>query len=232
MKTSEVMTRSVVTIAPTATIQDAIRLMLGQRISGLPVVDAQGALVGILTEGDLLHRAETGTEWKHPAWLSFLRGPARAAEEFVRSHGRHVEDVMTRDVLTIEEDTTLDRVVEMMDRKRVKRLPVTRDGRLTGVVSRSDLLRALAARLSEAPPASPGDAALTTAVEDALRQHTWSGGQVTVVVTDAVVFLEGVLYNEDERAALRVAAETVPGVKEVRDNLVFQSPDAIMVPGF
>ena len=90
MKTSEFMTRSVVTVAPNATIQDAIRLMLGQRISGLPVVDAAGQVVGILTEGDLLRRAETGTEWRYPAWLNFLRGPARTADDFVRSHGRTV----------------------------------------------------------------------------------------------------------------------------------------------
>lgn len=230
MKTSEVMTRTVVTVAPNATIQDAIRLMLGQRISGLPVLDAAGTLVGILTEGDLLHRVETGTEWKHPGWLTFLRGPARAAEEFVRSHGRYVEEVMTRDVVTVDEDTPLDQVVELMDKRHVKRLPVLKDGQMVGVVSRADLLRALAARLAEAPLVSPGDDALKTAVEEGLRQHTWSGGQVTVVVSDGVVFLEGILYSEEERAALRVAAETVPGVKEVRDNLIFQSPEAL-VPG-
>lgn len=230
MQTSEVMTRAVVTVAPNATIQDAIRLMLGQRISGLPVLDNAGTLVGILTEGDLLHRVETGTAWKHPGWLAFLRGPARAADEFVRSHGRYVEEVMTRDVVTVDEDTPLDQVVELMDKRHVKRLPVMKDGRMVGVVSRADLLRALAAKLADAPLASPGDAALKAAVEEALRQHTWSGGQVTVVVSDAVVFLEGVLYSEEERTALRVAAETVPGVKEVRDNLVFQSPEAL-VPG-
>ncbi len=232
MKTSEFMTRSVVTVAPNATIQDAIRLMLGQRISGLPVVDAGGQVVGILTEGDLLRRAETGTEWRHPAWLNFLRGPARTAEDFVRSHGRTVADVMTHDVHTVAEDAPLDAVVELMEKRRLKRLPVVTDGKLVGVISRSDLLRALATKLNEAPLASPGDDALKAAVQAALRQHTWSGGQVTVVVTDAAVFLEGFIFNEDERAALRVAAETVPGVKSVKDNLDYQSPAEFMVPGF
>ncbi len=232
MKTAEVMTRSVVTIAPNATIQDAIRLMLGQRISGLPVVDAAGRMVGILTEGDLLRRAETGTEPHHAGWLNFLRGPARAAEDFVRSHGRYVEEVMTRVVRTVEEDTPLDQVVDMMEKRRVKRLPVLRDGILVGVVSRSDLLRALATKLAEEPLAAASDVALKDAVESALRQHTWSGGQVTVVVTDAVVFLEGVIYSEEERVAMRVAAETVPGVKQVKDNVVYQSPDTVMMPGF
>jgi CBS domain-containing protein len=226
------MTRSVITVAPNATIQDAIRLMLGQRISGLPVVDAEGNLIGILTEGDLLRRAETGTEAHHAGWLNFLRGPARTAEDFVRSHGRYVEEVMTRIIRTVEEDTPLGQVVDMMEKERIKRLPVMKNGRLAGIVSRSDLLRALAAKLSEAPLASPGDDALKTEVEAALRKHTWSGGLVTVVVTEAVVFLEGAIYNEDERLALRVAAETVPGVQEVKDNLVYQSPDTMMVSGF
>jgi CBS domain-containing protein/(2Fe-2S) ferredoxin len=231
MKTSDVMTRAVVTIAPNATIQDAIRLMLGQRISGLPVVDAEGKLIGILTEGDLLRRAETGTEWHRPAWLNFLRGPARVADDFVRSHGRYVDELMTRVIRTVDEEAPLEQVVETMEKQRIKRLPVMKDGRMVGVVSRSDLLRALAAKLAEAPLASPGDDALKTAVEEALRHHTWSGGQVTVVVTDAVVYLEGVIYAEDERMAMRVAAETVPGVREVKDNVVYQSPDTVMVPG-
>jgi CBS domain-containing protein len=232
MKTADIMTRSVVTIAPNTTIQDAIRLMLGQRISGLPVVDASGELVGILTEGDLLRRAETGTEPRHSGWLNFLRGPARAAEDFVRSHGRYVEEVMTRTVYTVEEDSTLEHVVDLMEKRRVKRLPVLKDGRLAGVISRSDLLRAVATKLAEAPLASPGDTALKAAVEDALRKHTWSGGQVTVIVTDAVVYLEGVIYSNEERTAMKVAAETVPGVREVKDNVVYQSPDTVMVPGF
>jgi CBS domain-containing protein len=232
MRTSEVMTRSVITIAPNATIQDAIRLMLGQRISGLPVVAADGRLVGILTEGDLLRRTETGTASHYPGWLNFLRGPARSAEDFVRSHGRYVEEVMTREVRCVTEDTPLDEVVEAMEKRHLKRLPVVQDGNLVGVISRADLLRALAEKMSETPLASPGDDALKTAVEASLRQHTWSGGQVTVLVTDAQVFLEGVIFDDDERAALRVAAETVPGVKSVKDNLVCQSPAEVMVPGF
>jgi CBS domain-containing protein len=232
MKTSEVMTRSVVTIAPNATIQDAIRLMLGQRISGLPVVDGDGQIVGILTEGDLLRRTETGTAWHYPGWLNFLRGPAHSADDFVRSHGRYVEEVMTREVQCATENTPLDEVVELMEKRHLKRLPVVRDGKLVGVISRSDLLRALAEKMNQAPLASPGDDALKTAVQAALRQHTWSGGQVTVLATDAQVILEGFIFNEDERAALRVAAETVPGVKSVKDNLVCQSPAEFMVPGF
>ena len=151
MKTSDVMTRAVVTIAPNATIQDAIRLMLGQRISGLPVVDAEGKLIGILTEGDLLRRAETGTEWHRPAWLNFLRGPARVADDFVRTHGRYVDELMTRVIRTVDEETPLDQVVETMEKQRIKRLPVMKDGRMVGVVSRSDLLRALATKLAETP---------------------------------------------------------------------------------
>ena len=224
MKTSDVMTRSVVTIQPNAGLLDAIRLMLGQRISGLPVVDANGVLVGMLTEGDLLRRAETGTVWQRPQWLEFLRGPGRQAEDFVRANGRRVEDVMSRDVQCVTEDTLLDEVVALMEKRHFKRLPVLRDGEVVGVISRADLLRALAEKLSRVGVgAAVSDEGLRAAVEAALRRQPWAArGMVTIVVTDGVVSLEGVVFDEAEQAAIRVAVETVPGVKSVRDNLAFQ----------
>ncbi len=227
MKTSDVMTRGVVSVQPNAAVLDAIRLMLGQRISGLPVVDEAGMLVGMLTEGDLLRRSETGTVWRRPLWLEFLRGPGRQAEEYVRANGRRVEEVMTRDVRTVTEDTPLDEVVALMEKRHIKRLPVVREGRVVGVVSRSDLLRALAERLSKVPAETASDPALRASVEAAVQERSWAGrGTITVVVTDAVVSLEGLVFDEAEHAALRVAVENVPGVKAVRDNLVYQPADA------
>ncbi len=230
MKTCDVMTRSVVTVQPNTAILDAIRLMLSQRISGLPVVDAAGVLVGMVTEGDLLRRVETGTEIRRPGWLDFLRGPALQADDFVRTHGRRVEAVMTRDVRGVQEDTPLDEVVELMERRHFKRLPVVRDGKVVGVVSRSDLLRVLADRLSKVPAATAGDAELRASIEAELRRHNWAaGGQVTIVVTDGVVFLEGIVFDEQEAKAIEVVAETIPGVTAVHNHIDFLPETAALI---
>jgi CBS domain-containing protein len=231
MKAVDIMSRVVVTVPPNATIVDAMRLMLGQRISGLPVVDDSGQLVGLLTEGDLLRRAETGTEKHRPGWLQFLRGAPRQAQDYVRTHGRKVGEIMTPDVLTVTETTSLDDIVELMESRHVKRIPVVTEDRLVvGVVSRADLLRALVQELEKTSPVTTSDPALREQVVAELRRQAWGGrGHVTVIVTDAVVYLEGVIYDESERGAMRVAAENIPGVKEVRDHLnVFNSNVPLM----
>src|SRR5215468_4495533 len=132
MKTTDIMTRNVVSVQPATTILQAAQLMLQHRISGLPVVDRDGQVIGIVTEGDFLRRAETGTQRQRPRWLEFLIGPGRLAEEYVRSSSRRVEDVMTRSVHAIDEDMPLSDIVDLMERHRIKRLPVLRDRRLVG----------------------------------------------------------------------------------------------------
>ncbi len=225
MKAADVMARAVVTVHPGARIIDAIRLMLDQRISGLPVIDSGGELVGILTEGDLLRRAETGTEKRRPRWLEFLRGPGKQADDYVHAHGRRVGEIMTRQVATVSEGTSLEEVVGLMERKRVRRVPVVADGRLAGIVSRADLLRALFKFLDQGAPAPTGDAALRAQVIEELRRQNWGGrSRVSVVVTDGVVYLEGFIYDLREREAMRVAAENVSGVKEVRDHIDYVDP--------
>jgi len=138
------MTRHVVTIAPNASILEALRLMLEHKISGLPVVNGEGNLAGIVTEGDFLRRAETGTERKRSRWFEFLVGPGALAADYVRSHARRVDEVMTTDIHTITEDAPLDDVVALMEKHRIKRLPVMRGGELVGILSRANLLHALA----------------------------------------------------------------------------------------
>ena len=118
--------------------------MLQNRISGLPVVDAQGNLVGMVTEGDFLRRGEIGTQRRRPKWLEFLVGPGRLADEYVHPPAEKVEEVMTRDPVTVSEDDSLETVVELMERRRIKRLPVLRDGKMVGIVSRANLMHALA----------------------------------------------------------------------------------------
>ena len=172
MKAKDVMTRHVVTIAPNASILEALRLMLQHKISGLPVVDEKGNLAGIVTEGDFLRRAETGTERKRSRWFEFLVGPGALAADYVRSHARRVDEVMTTDVHTITEDAPLDDVVALMEKHRIKRLPVMRGGELVGILSRANLLHALAAIASEIRPSPQTDEAIRDRVLAELDRQT------------------------------------------------------------
>jgi len=160
MKARDVMTRNVITIAPDASVLEALRLMLQYKISGLPVVDGSGSVLGIVTEGDFLRRAETGTERKRPRWLEFLVGSGLLARDYVRSHARRVHEVMTHDVETVTEEAQLGDIVTLMEKYRIKRVPVVRDGRVVGIVSRANLLRALAGVAAEIPPSPQSDEAI------------------------------------------------------------------------
>ena len=223
MKVSDVMTSQVISIEAQAGVVQAVRLMLQHRISGLPVVGANGELVGIVTEGDLLRRSEIGTQRRRSRWLEFLVGPGRLADEYVRASGRKVEEVMTREPVTITEDTTLEEVVDLMEKHRVKRLPVVRGNRLVGIVSRANLMHALASLAREASVPIPSDAAIRERILAECRNQAWAPTP-NVVVRDGVVQLWGTLTDERERQAFIVAAENVPGVKAVHDHLVWVEP--------
>jgi CBS domain-containing protein len=225
VQASEVMTRKIVSIGPSAPIREAIRLMLDNKVSGLPVVDVNGKLVGILTEGDLLHRSEIATEKHHWRWLEFVLGPGRRASEYVRSHGRVVDEVMTREVVTVAADTPLADIVALMEHHRVKRLPVIDDGALVGIVSRADLLAALGRALDALKSPAASDEDIHAQVLAELAKADWAPRDgLTVTVADGVVELAGVVFDEHERQALRVAAENVPGVKGIVDRLVWVEP--------
>jgi CBS domain-containing protein len=230
MKAADVMTRGALTATAESSIEDAARLMLSHRISGLPVVDSSGTVVGILTEGDLLRRTETGTERRHPRWLELLLGPGRLARDYVHTHASKVGDVMTREVVSIAPATPLEEVARLMERHRVKRLPVIEKGRLVGIVSRANLLSALIDVLGEARPAAGSDREIRKRVLAEIDRQGWAPrASIDVAVEDAVVELRGAITDEREREALRVAAENVPGVKAVRDRLVWVEPISGMV---
>ncbi len=231
MKVSDVMTRPVITIRQDASILEAARLLLQKRISGLPVVDHQGKLIGIVTEGDFLRRAETATERKRPHWLEFLIGPGRIAEEYVHSHGRKIEEIMTRDPLTVNENTPLEVVVHIMERNHVKRLPVMSDDHLVGIISRANLLHALASLAREAAPSTKDDAAIRDRIFANIENQPWSGAGLNVVVRNGNVELSGAIFDERQRQALKVAAENVPGVKSVHDHIAWVEPLSGMVLG-
>jgi CBS domain-containing protein len=234
MHASEVMTTGVITVAPDTPVIQAVQLMLQHKISGLPVVDAQGSLVGIVSEGDLLRRVETGTQRRRPRWLEFLIGPGRLADEYVQASGRRVSEVMTGDVRTASEDTPLESIVELMERHRIKRVPVVREKALVGIVTRANLLRALAGLAREAPPTQADDAAIRDQVVAELSRQPWAPmAQLNVLVRNGVVELWGSILDERQRQALKVAAENVSGVKRVVDQLVWIEPTsgmAIMPP--
>ena len=225
MNASDVMTRDILSVRPDATVAEAIRTMLDNRISGLPVIDEAGRLVGILTEGDLLRRSETGTERQRARWLEILMGPGRLAGEYVRTHGRRVEGIMTRDLVSVTPDTPLREVVELMERRRIKRVPVLDGDVPGGILSRADLLRALAGGLEEKPAPPTTDEEIHERILVELAKAAWVPRDgVAITVENGVVDLNGVILDEKERAALRVVAENVPGVRAVEDHLVRVEP--------
>lgn len=225
MKAKDVMTRRVISISPDASILEAAHLMLQHRISGLPVVDPAGVLIGIVTEGDFLRRAETGTERRRPRWLEFVLGPGRAAADFTHSHGRKVEEVMSDSPYSVSEDTTLDEIVSLMERHRIKRVPVTRDAHLVGIVSRANLMRALISIARSAPPPAQSDLDIRSRIMTEMDTQKWAPvALVEVTVNKGVVDLWGTILDERERKALKVLAENVPGVKAVNDHMVGVEP--------
>jgi CBS domain-containing protein len=229
MKAADVMSYRVVTVTPDTTVAAAVELMLKHGISGLPVVDRGGSVVGMVTEGDLLRRAETGTERHRPRWLEFLFGPGRMATEYVHTHGRKVDEVMTRKVITVTRDTGLQEVVHLMERHRIKRLPVLQNDRLVGIVSRANLLPALAHLAAGAPVTKPSDAQLRERVLDEIGKQKWVLSRlIDVVVSDGSVEMHGTLTDDRQREALRVLVENIPGVKKVHDHLIWVEPNSGM----
>jgi CBS domain-containing protein len=225
MNAGEVMTVEVTTVRPDASVTEAARLMVGRGVSGLPVVDAHGQLVGIVTEGDFLRRAETGTERRRPRWLGFLLGPGRLANEYVHSHARKIREVMTQDVITVSQNTPLQDVVTVMERHRIKRVPVLDGKKLVGIISRANLVQALAGLAEEARPSRPDDEAMRTQILNDLNRERWTPRDaLNVIVRNGVAELWGAIRDEKERQAIKIVAENVPGIKAVRDHLVFVGP--------
>lgn len=221
MRTSDVMTRDVVSILPTATISDAVYLMTSNAISGLPVIDKDGALLGMVTEGDFLRRTELGTEKHRPRWIDFLSGPDVMASRYIHSHSRRVSEVMTKPAIAVEESTPLDEVVRIMETLRIKRLPVIRGQRVVGIISRANLMQALAA-LDSASQRNVDDETIRDILLKEIDEHLGSIGRCDVVVHNGIVDLWGTVYAD--RHAIRVAAENIPGVRAVRDHLLWVNP--------
>ncbi|HZR35307.1 MAG TPA: CBS domain-containing protein [Nevskia sp.] len=220
MRALDVMTSPVVTVPDSATVLEVAKLFVARRISAAPVVDGGGVMVGIVSEGDLLRREEIGTERRRPAVLEFMTSNRALAAEYVKSHSRRITDVMTTRVTSVDEAMPLVDIVDLMERQRIKRVPVVREGRPVGIVSRANLVRALMVFAREPDPlAAASDQAIRDSFLAELKDRKWSGANpATVVVQDGVLHLWGDVITEDERRALRVAAENTPGVKAVEDH--------------
>ena len=220
MRAHQIMTRPVITVTPDTAIVAAANTMLQKHVSGLPIVDATGKLVGMISEGDFIRRSEIGTQRRRGPFLKFILGPGRAASDFVQEHGRKVSDIMTTEPLvTISEDTLLEEIVELMERNNIKRLPVIRDDKVVGIVSRSNLLQAVASLARDVPDPTADDDHIRNRVIDTLAKQEWCPFGLSVVVRDGIVHLSGVITEERSRQASIVAAENITGVKKVHDHL-------------
>jgi len=215
MKARDIMTSPVVTVRPTATVKDTATLFLKQRISAAPVVDDDGKLVGIVSEGDFLHRAEIGTERKRSWWLVLLAQEKGLAADYIKAHAKRISDVMTRRVITASPETSVDEIAAMMEQNGVKRIPLVRDDHLVGIVSRANLVQAIASSGSKLD-ISLSDTAVRDKLLAHLRSQSWAHTDLlNVTVNDGVVDLWGIPDSDTERAAIRVAAEGMPGVRAV-----------------
>jgi CBS domain-containing protein len=221
MLAKDIMTPNVITIAPGLGVEEIAQLLLSCNISGVPVVDAEDRLIGLVSEGDLLRRHEGGTERQRSWWLNLLAGPEERAREFVKTHGRRAEDLMTREVITVTADTPVGEIAQILERRRIKRVPVVEDGKIVGIVSRANLLHGLAThkdRISITP--SPDDRAIREQVQALVAKEAWiSHGSLNVLVADGTVELWGWVDSEDERKALLIAVGELDGVKDVVDHL-------------
>ncbi len=225
MNAEHVMTRDVISIDPDATVLQAARLMLQHHISGLPVIDKSGNLVGVLSEGDFLRRRETKTERRRSRWLEFLMGPGRMAAEYSHSHGSKVSEVMSTEVQAVDVATPLEDIVDVMERRRIKRVPVLCGGLVVGIITRSNLMHAMVSLARVAQPAAGDDATIRERLLAEIQKTQWAPvATINVVVHDGVVELWGAIIDERQRTALQVAAENIPGVKTVKDHLVWIEP--------
>ena len=221
MRAHQIMTRKVITVKADTPVLDAANLMLQHHISGLPVVDETGRLIGMVSEGDFIRRSEIGTQRPRIRWLEFLMGVVgKAAQDYVREHGRKVSDIMTQDDLCIAtEDMPLSELVGLMERRNVKRMPVVRGHTLIGIVTRTDLLRAVASLARDVPDPTADDDHIRDRVIATIENKDWRPLQFGATVRDGIVHLSGIIADERYRRAAIVAAENVSGVKLVHDHL-------------
>jgi CBS domain-containing protein len=227
MKAADVMVTNVITVGPDARVQDVAHILLTNRISGMPVVGGDGKVLGIVSEGDLMRRAEAGTGRRRSWWLTLLTGREGLAAQYVKEHSRNVADVMTRDVVAVSPDTPLQEIATLLEKHGIKRVPVLKDDKLVGIVSRANLLQALAGLRKQIEGGTPDDTTIRENIVARLKAEPWSSPLlINVIVQDGTVELWGVVDTPTEKQAVRVAAEVTPGVRAVTDNLLVRPAES------
>ena len=221
MRAHQIMTKDVFTVTPETSIEVAAKIMLRTHITGLPVLNDAGRLVGIVSESDFLRRSEIGTGRKRPAWLQFFAGPGKAAAEFIHERGRKVGDVMTQDPITVGEETPLEELVRLMEKNGIRRLPVMSGNTLKGIVTRANILQAVASIAHEIPDPTADDDHIRQRIMRAVESTDWRPIGFEVSVRKGVVHLHGIITTDKARQATIVAAENIDGVKKVHDHLCF-----------
>lgn len=230
MSAADIMTRQLITVTSQTTIKDAARLLLQYGISGLPVLNSNGELVGILSEGDLLRRTEIGTERHHSRWRELLGNRQHQADDYARAHTQRVAEAMTLGAVSTTPVASLTEIVSLMEANHIKRLPVIDDGKLVGIITRADLLRALVRELPTAFDENVDDELIRRSVRTQIDQQSWTPRAcIRVGVHEGIVALAGTIRHEAERRALRVLVENVPGVRGVLDHMVWIEPMSGMV---
>ena len=227
MKAADVMVRTVITVHPDAVVGEVVDLLVANRISAVPVVDDKGKVVGVVSEGDLLRRAEAGTDLRRSHWLEWLVPSQTLAAEFVKSHSRRVSDIMTRRVISVSPETPLDEVATTLERNGIKRVPVIENGKLVGILSRANLVQALATIYKQSTTPAVDDAKLRDNIMAELESKTWAHPSLlNVTVKGGTVDLWGIVDSNAEKHAVRVAAEVTPGVKVVNDNVMVRPTES------
>lgn len=225
MRAQDIMTRDVTTVTPETSVHDIAALMMEKHISGMPVLGEGGAIIGIVSQSDLLHRAEVGTERKHKWWFRTFGDSDAAAREYAKAHGLRARDVMSRHVVSVRNDAELRDVADILDSRRIKRVPVVQDGRLVGIITRGDLVRALSQVQITQTPKKVDNAALHKTLHDRMRTQSWiNDSYVNLTVNDGVVELWGFVVTPNQHKALLALVEETDGVSRVEDRLVVAGP--------
>jgi CBS domain-containing protein len=221
---ADVMVTNVITVGPDARVEDVAHIFLTNRISAVPVVGNDGKILGIVSEGDLMRRAEAGTGRHRAWWLALLSGKDASAAQYVREHSRRVTDVMTQNVITAVPDAPLREIANILEKNGIKRVPIVKDDKIVGIVSRANLLQALASLRKQIEGTTPDDEKIRDSVVQRLQTEPWmQSSLINVIVQEGTVELWGIVNSQNEKKAVRVAAEVTPGVRTVNDNLVVRS---------